>query len=217
MSGDCNCPHPDLRPPEPDRVLALGAVELRIVRDWRFGARRLPCGGRVAIYSEDVGHVESAEAVDVSAGQDETRDARLAGVAPGNAEQSCERHARVVIHGRDPHGCALAQQGRSHRTDRKPRTYRREAVANTVRLGRGILPRELAGQCVDLRLAFRRDCRKMRAIPLEEFRSGPAPCPADNFRLLGVNCGIRAVIRRVIWRSIKSIWRRICRRSSCMR
>ncbi|MCC8956034.1 hypothetical protein H8B02_22155 [Bradyrhizobium sp. Pear77] len=31
-----------------------------------------------------------------------------------------------------------------------------------------ILPRELAGQCVDLWLAFRRDCRKMRAISLEE-------------------------------------------------
>lgn len=50
-------------------------------------------------------------------------------------------------------------------------------VAITVRLDRGILSRELAGLYVDFWLTFGRDCRKMRAMPLEESTRVRHPAP----------------------------------------
>lgn len=116
MSGRIDRARPDLQPPA--LCCPRSRHGLAIFRNWRFGEavhERCHVTRDVAIHSEDVGQVESAEAVGISTGQDEARSApRLAGIDHGDAE-SLERRARCHPWCRSPwlHD-RIVRRGRLH-------------------------------------------------------------------------------------------------------
>lgn len=129
QSGDSDCARPDLRPPEPDELLDLGATALRYFRDWRIG--------------KEMQAVAMSRAISRSARALSSKVAIPMAARPLSKARPIARAASIEPVGWKP-------------------------VANAVHRDGRILPGELAGQCVDLGLTFRRDCGEMRAIPLEE-------------------------------------------------
>jgi hypothetical protein len=67
------------------------------------------------------------------------------------------------------------------------------------------------------RAGARRSGRRAGSDSARGTRQGRAACRADRRVRRGSRCGISAVMRRVICRSIMSSWRCVCRRASSMR
>lgn len=179
MSGDCDYAHPDLRPPEPDKVPALGAVDLTILPRLKIGeAVHDRCHSR-AIHDEDIGQVESAEAIDVPARARMNFATRhdwpvlLLPMRSGrsNAHACCHPWSRSPLL-RD--GTA----GPARCTERQRRADRREARRSVAASCRASLQDSASISGWRSVVIAARSERYAQGK-----HSGPAPCPAGNWRV----------------------------------